>query len=91
MVIPSISAAELTLNELGMYFTKYDMKRLEMYSNKLVDYHLIMDLVPHIARLYFTAKMRDIKLNVVQQVGVEVAGCDEYLSMTHKIRSSCFT
>lgn len=44
------------------------MKRLEMYSNKLVDYHLITDLLPHVARLYFTGKMPDVKLSLVQQV-----------------------
>ncbi|CAI7807913.1 unnamed protein product [Closterium sp. NIES-53] len=31
----------------------YDMKRLESYANNLVDYHLIMDLIPPLARLYF--------------------------------------
>ncbi|CAI5531434.1 unnamed protein product, partial [Closterium sp. Naga37s-1] len=31
----------------------YDMKRLESYANNLVDYHLIMDLIPPVARLYF--------------------------------------
>lgn len=53
---------------MSLYFTKYDMKRMEMYSNKLVDYHLIMDMLPNVARLYFTGKMSDVKLSVVQQV-----------------------
>ncbi|XP_024541678.1 RNA cytidine acetyltransferase 1 [Selaginella moellendorffii] len=33
--------------------TPYDMKRLESYANNLADYHLIIDLVPTISRLYF--------------------------------------
>jgi N-acetyltransferase 10 len=34
----------------------YDLKRLEAYTKNLVDYHLIIDLVPGIARTYFTSK-----------------------------------
>jgi len=43
------------------------MKRLEMYSNKLVDYHLIMDMLPQLSRMYFCGKMPDVKLSVIQQ------------------------
>ena len=32
----------------------FDLKRLESYSRNLVDFHLIMDLVPTIAKLYFS-------------------------------------
>ena len=52
------------------------MKRLEMYSNKLVDYHLIMDMLPQLARIYFCGKMPDVKLSLVQQVCVVVVLCD---------------
>lgn len=31
----------------------FDLKRLESYSKNLVDFHLIMDLLPTIARIYF--------------------------------------
>lgn len=58
----------MTRAEVDLYFTKYDLKRLEMYSDKLVDYHLIMDMLPHLAKLYFTDKMSPVKLSVVQQV-----------------------
>jgi hypothetical protein len=37
--------------------TPYDLKRLESYSNNLVDYHLILDLVPTVARLYFLERL----------------------------------
>ena len=33
--------------------TVYDLKRLESYAKNLVDFHLIMDLVPTLAKLYF--------------------------------------
>ncbi|WAR02866.1 NAT10-like protein [Mya arenaria] len=41
----------LTRSELEMYITRYDLKRLELYSQNMVDYHLIMDLVPILARM----------------------------------------
>lgn len=36
------------------FISVFDLKRLESYSNNLVDFHLIMDLVPTIAKLHFT-------------------------------------
>jgi N-acetyltransferase 10 len=38
-------------------FTPYDIKRLESYANNMVDYHLIMDLLPTIAAHYFRGKL----------------------------------
>lgn len=35
------------------FISVFDLKRLESYSNNLVDFHLIMDLVPTIAKLHF--------------------------------------
>ncbi|XP_033607138.1 RNA cytidine acetyltransferase isoform X2 [Cryptotermes secundus] len=56
----------LSKMELDVYLTKYDIKRLEMYSNNLVDYHLVMDLVPALARLYFLSCMGDTCFSAVQ-------------------------
>lgn len=47
---------ELTVDELALHMSNYDLKRLELYSNNLVDYHLIVDLLPTISRLYFLNK-----------------------------------
>ena len=38
---------------LEQYITIFDLKRLESYAKNLVDFHLIMDLVPTLAKLYF--------------------------------------
>ncbi|KAG6797006.1 RNA cytidine acetyltransferase [Apis mellifera caucasica] len=59
-------ATTLTKNILDIYFTSYDLKRLSMYSNNMADYHLIMDLLPSLARLYFLNMMDDIHLSAVQ-------------------------
>jgi N-acetyltransferase 10 len=40
-------------NIIERHITVFDLKRLESYSNNLVDFHLIMDLVPTLAKLHF--------------------------------------
>ena len=58
---------EMTKGELEEHITMYDLKRLEMYSQNMVDYHLIVDLIPALAKLYFTGKLgASINLSVVQ-------------------------
>ncbi|XP_066383402.1 RNA cytidine acetyltransferase 1-like isoform X1 [Miscanthus floridulus] len=42
---------------LGDMLSPHDMKRLEAYSNNLVDYHLILDLVPILAHQYFSERL----------------------------------
>jgi N-acetyltransferase 10 len=39
---------------LEPFISLFDLKRLESYSKNLVDFHLVMDLVPAMARLYFS-------------------------------------
>ncbi len=54
---------------MEVYFTQYDYKRLEMYAQNLVDYHLIMDLVPNMAKLFYLNKLgSDFNLSPVQSV-----------------------
>lgn len=59
---------DLTKEELDIHFSKYDVKRLEMYSNNLVDYHLIMDLVPTLAKIFFLNQMGEVQMSAVQSV-----------------------
>ena len=46
-------------------FTDYDLRRLESYTRNLVDYHLILDLVPTLSRLFYLNRL-PIQLTVVQ-------------------------
>ncbi|XP_022780081.1 RNA cytidine acetyltransferase-like [Stylophora pistillata] len=55
----------LTKSELEAVLTTYDIKRLDLYSRNMVDYHLITDLLPAVSRLYFLQKM-DFDLSAVQ-------------------------
>ena len=41
-----LSSLDIPKGELDLIFTKYDLRRLDLYSRNLVDYHLIMDLLP---------------------------------------------
>uniref|UniRef100_A0A673MI51 RNA cytidine acetyltransferase n=1 Tax=Sinocyclocheilus rhinocerous TaxID=307959 RepID=A0A673MI51_9TELE len=59
-------ADTLASAELAATFTPYDLKRLEMYSRNMVDYHLIMDMIPVIARMFFLKQLGDITLSVAQ-------------------------
>ena len=41
----------------GDCITPFDLRRLEKYSQSLVDHHLVADLIPPLARAYFGAKI----------------------------------
>eukprot|EP00033_Pygsuia_biforma_P001981 GCRY01002204.1.p1 GENE.GCRY01002204.1~~GCRY01002204.1.p1 ORF type:complete len:636 (+),score=248.34 GCRY01002204.1:1893-3800(+) len=48
---------ECDISLLKGRFTPFDMKRLEAYTKHLVDYHVIMDLMPSLAHLFFVEKI----------------------------------
>lgn len=55
---------------LDELFTPFDLKRLDSYANNMLDYHVILDLMPTIANLYFTGKIKNdngLRLSGVQQ------------------------
>lgn len=56
----------LTSSEVGVHLTKYDLKRLELYSRNMADYHLITDLLPIIARFVFLERTQ-FNLPVIQK------------------------
>ncbi|KAF7726220.1 killer toxin resistant protein [Apophysomyces ossiformis] len=59
--------AELTKEKLDLFFGPYDLKRLESYANNMVDYHVVLDMVPTISELYFKEEMSsEMKLSGAQ-------------------------
>uniref|UniRef100_A0A1A8N845 RNA cytidine acetyltransferase n=1 Tax=Nothobranchius pienaari TaxID=704102 RepID=A0A1A8N845_9TELE len=58
--------SSLSSADLAAHFTPYDLRRLELYSRNMVDYHLIMDLVPAVARLFFLKQLGDVSLSAAQ-------------------------
>ncbi|KAM8860479.1 RNA cytidine acetyltransferase [Synchiropus picturatus] len=57
----------LSCSELAAHFSPYDLKRLELYSRSMVDYHLIMDLIPTVARMFFLRQLGDVPLTAAQK------------------------
>ncbi|KAL3793559.1 hypothetical protein ACHAW5_002839 [Stephanodiscus triporus] len=50
-------STKLTAAELHYHLTPHDLQRLELYSRNLCDHHLVSDLIPSLAQLYFTSRM----------------------------------
>lgn len=53
--------------ELDELFSAYDLKRLDSYANSMLDYHVILDMLPTIAHLYFIGRLKgQVKMSGVQ-------------------------
>ncbi|PSS34190.1 hypothetical protein PHLCEN_2v1757, partial [Hermanssonia centrifuga] len=58
---------ELTSTEISIRMTPFDLKRLESYANNMLDYHVILDLLPMVATFYFDKRLGlDLRLSAVQ-------------------------
>ncbi|KAG6860009.1 hypothetical protein C0995_000613 [Termitomyces sp. Mi166 len=58
---------DLDASELNLLLTPFDLKRLESYANNMLDYHVIIDLLPTLASLYFQKRLgTDVRLSAVQ-------------------------
>lgn len=58
----------LTKTDLDERFSPFDLKRLDSYANNMLDYHVILDMIPSISTLYFTGKLKPaVSLTGVQQ------------------------
>ncbi|KAK3713249.1 N-acetyltransferase 10 [Vermiconidia calcicola] len=65
-----------TKGELDELFTPFDLKRLDSYADNMLDYHVILDLMPKIADLYFTGR---IKARDGEGSGVRLSGVQQAL------------
>lgn len=65
---PSSHIPPLTKAELDERFSPFDLKRLDSYANNMLDYHVILDMIPMIAELFFTGRLKPaVSLTGVQQ------------------------
>lgn len=56
-----------TPKQLRLVFSNRDLRRLSQYCKNMVDHHLITDLVPTLASLFFTEKFAEtVNLNAIQ-------------------------
>jgi N-acetyltransferase 10 len=82
-------SGKIDADELGYYLTAHDLKRLELYGRNLCDHHLVTDLLPPVARLYFTGRFGpELKLSSVQAailcgIGVQTRDVD---ALTKELR-----
>lgn len=60
----SSQAPPLTKAHLDTLFSPFDLARLDSYANNMLDYHVILDLLPSIAMLYFTGPLKQSPCNV---------------------------
>jgi N-acetyltransferase 10 len=64
----STAPVAIKKTDLDGLLTPFDHKRLESYANGLLDYHVVLDLMPTIAQLYFSGRLgSNTKLSGVQQ------------------------
>ncbi|KAK6013535.1 hypothetical protein OSTOST_21144, partial [Ostertagia ostertagi] len=57
----------ITREQLAMFLSNVDLKRLSEYARNLVDHQMITDLLPTVSRLYFGDQLREnVKLSTVQ-------------------------
>lgn len=74
----------LDKNILSYFVSLADFNRLKSYTRNQVDYHLILDLVPVIARMYFTGVLgKNLNLGYVNQailvgLGLQMKTFDEF-------------
>ncbi|KAF1360563.1 N-acetyltransferas-like protein [Lizonia empirigonia] len=62
-----LQATPITKTELDALFSPFDLKRLDSYANNMLDYHVILDMLPSIATLYFTGRLKShLKMSGVQ-------------------------
>lgn len=54
---PSPPGQPLTKSELDNLFSPFDLKRLDSYAKNMLDYHVILDMIPQIALLHFTGRL----------------------------------
>lgn len=58
----------VTKEQLDRAFSPFDLKRLDSYANNMLDYHVILDMMPQVAMWYFTGLLKpSVSLSGVQQ------------------------
>ncbi|CAL4112336.1 unnamed protein product, partial [Meganyctiphanes norvegica] len=62
----TITKEQLSWREIKTLISGHDIQRLEKYSKNLADRHLITDLLPAIAQLFFSQKLPSVHLSGIQ-------------------------
>lgn len=71
---------DIARQELEMQFSQYDLKRLEYYARNMADYHLIMDLLPNVSKIYCLGMMGETHFSAVQLViEIDISSCENII------------
>ncbi|KYK54626.1 hypothetical protein DCS_06586 [Drechmeria coniospora] len=66
--LDALEVAPLGKADLDRSLSPFDLKRLESYANNMLDYHVILDMLPTIATMYFGGRLKGaVQLSGVQQ------------------------
>jgi len=74
--------SRLTKSDLDAEFISHDLKRLETYANNMLDYHVILDMVPKIAEWYFGGRlapavsMTGVQSSILLSIGLQKKSLD---------------
>ncbi|KAL3313470.1 N-acetyltransferase 10, partial [Cichlidogyrus casuarinus] len=84
---------EISAGKLMNLFTDVDVKRLKKYTQSLVDFHVVADLCPRLADLYFSRQLPQVRLNKTQQtillaLGLQRKTVDRLASEFHRLLGS---
>ncbi|KAJ9648592.1 N-acetyltransferase 10 [Coniosporium tulheliwenetii] len=80
---PSTQPRLLKKRDLDELFSPFDLKRLDSYANNMLDYHVILDMLPTIATLFFTGRFgAAVSLSGVQRalllaIGLQRKGLED--------------
>jgi len=67
--------ASLTAATLLQFLSRDDMHRLEQYGKNLVEYSLVLDVVPSLAALFLGRRMPEVRLSHLQCAILVAVGC----------------
>lgn len=65
----------LAVAELLGWATMHDLQRLRAYAKNMVDYHMVADLLPPVASLFFLHRLPGLTLSRLQAVTILGMGC----------------
>ena len=64
----------LSASDLHSLLSTYDIRRLDSYARNLLDYHVVLDIVPQLARLHFQKRFGSVSLSHVQAAILAAVG-----------------
>lgn len=86
-------AKPLSDSEIRFFLSRDDLNRLGSYAHNYVDYHMILDILPELARLYFNRRFGELSLSALQETiligqGLQHKTIDELLLEFPKVASA---